>query len=277
MTSTSAANEQDRISSTEVLVGSRWLAQHLHDSALRVIEVDVSPVAHDEGHIDGAVLWNVYQDLKDPDYRTVDPAAMERLLGRSGIDPDSTVVFYGYAPAMGFWLMKLYGHADARILDCSRQSWMDAALPWNQTVPMPATTRYRLPDDEYPPIRADRSTVHDAIDDPGSTIVDVRTDLEFRGERFWPSGGMEPGGRAGHVPSAINVPLDGIYDAQGSFRSDTELRRLFASIDPSKTGGVVTYCTIGARANRVVRARLSARPGQRPGVRRIMGAMGTNA
>ena len=92
---------------------------------MRVVEVDVSSRAYDEWHIDGAVLWNVYQDLKDADYRLVDTAAVERLLARSGISPDSTVVFYGYAPAMGFWLMKLYGHHDVRILDCSRDAWRD--------------------------------------------------------------------------------------------------------------------------------------------------------
>ena len=78
---------------------------------VRVVEVDVSPAAYDDWHIDGAVLWNVYTDLKDADYRTVGTAALERLVARSGIGPDSTVVFYGYAPAVGLWLMKLYGHA----------------------------------------------------------------------------------------------------------------------------------------------------------------------
>ena len=80
------------------------------DPHVRVVEVDVSPAAYDDWHIDGAVLWNVYADLKDADYRLVDTAALERLVARSGIGPDSTVVFYGYAPALGLWLMKLYGH-----------------------------------------------------------------------------------------------------------------------------------------------------------------------
>src|SRR5580704_18351573 len=90
-----------------VLVDPGWLEAHLRDPSVRVVEVDVSRRAYDEWHIDGAVLWNVYADLKDADYRLLDTSAAERLLARSGVGPGSTVVFYGYAPAMGFWLMKL--------------------------------------------------------------------------------------------------------------------------------------------------------------------------
>ena len=102
-----------------VLVDAVWLAGHLNDPDVRVIEVDVSPAAYDDWHIDGAVLWNVYADVKDAGYRTVSTAALERLVERSGIGPDSTVVFYGYAPALGLWLMKLFGHrgcAHSRLL-----------------------------------------------------------------------------------------------------------------------------------------------------------------
>ena len=114
---------------------------------LRLVEVDVSPAAYDEGHIDGAVLWNIYRDLKDANYQLVDKAAIEALVARSGITPSSTVVFYGYAPAMGFWLMKLYGHADVRILDCARESVARPKAGRGQrTSTTPAATRYPLPD-----------------------------------------------------------------------------------------------------------------------------------
>ena len=108
---------------------------------MRVVEVDVSPSAYGDGHIDGAVLWNIYADLKDASYRLMDAAALERLMARSGIGPDSTVVFYGYAPALGLWLMKLYGHPDVRILDCSRDTWRaraaGGALPRPSAGPPP--------------------------------------------------------------------------------------------------------------------------------------------
>jgi thiosulfate/3-mercaptopyruvate sulfurtransferase len=207
----------------------------------------VSPAAYDDWHIDGAVLWNVYRDLKDADYRLVDTAALERLVARSGIGPDSTVVFYGYAPAMGLWLMKLYGHHDARILDCSRDAWRTDGRPWSTSVPQPAAGHLQLGDEDQR-VRADRTAVHRAIGVPGTTLVDVRSESEYRGERFWPSGGLEPNGRAGHVPSAVHQPIDGLYNEHGAFRPATDLRSVFSSIDLNGGDDLITYCTIGGRA-----------------------------
>ena len=231
----------------DVLVAPHWLQEHLRDPGLRLVEVDVSPVAYDGGHIEGAVLWNIYRDLKDAGYRLVDTARVEALVARSGICAGTTVVFCGYAPAMGFWLMKLYGHADVRILDCSQETWQEEGRPWTQDVPRPLTTDYPLPDQDER-IRATLSTVRAGIDDPRCAIVDVRADSEFRGERFWPSGGLEPGGRAGHVPMAISLPIDGLRDEHGAFRTVQEVRRLFAAIDSPDGGAMIPYCTIGARA-----------------------------
>lgn len=230
-----------------MLVDPGWLAAHLNDPDVRVVEVDVSPAAYDDWHIDGAALWNVYADLNDADYRTVGAASVERLMARSGIGPDSTVVFYGYAPALGLWLMKLYGHSDARILDCSRDTWRAGGHPWSTAASEPAAARYRLGGEDRR-IRADRATVLDAIGRPGATLVDVRSAAEYRGDCFWPSGGMEPGGRAGHVPSAVHQPIDGLYNADGSFRSAAELRGIFAPAVLDGGHELITYCTIGGRA-----------------------------
>jgi thiosulfate/3-mercaptopyruvate sulfurtransferase len=157
-----------------VLVDAGWLDAHLHDPAVRVVEVDVSRRAHDEWHIDGAVLWDVYRDLKDTDYQLIGTAATERLLVRSGIGPDSTVVFYGYAPALGFWLMKFYGHADVRILDCSRNAWRDEGHPVSRQPSEPAAASYVLPGPDAR-LRADHAAVRDAIGGPGRIPLDVRT------------------------------------------------------------------------------------------------------
>src|SRR5262249_5364603 len=196
-----------RSAAADVLVSAEWLEAHLHDPGVRVVEVDVSRLGYDEWHIDGAVLWNIYADLKDADYRLVDAAAVQRLFARSGIGPDCTVVCYGYGPAMGFWLMKLYGHADVRILNCSRDAWRSAGRPRSSSAAEPAPAGYALPA-ESERVRADHAAVRDAIGAPGTTIVDVRSEAEYRGERFWPSGGLEPGGRAGHVPSAVHQPVE---------------------------------------------------------------------
>jgi len=233
--------------SDKVLVDAGWLRAHRSDPRVRVVEVDVSPASYRDWHIDGAVLWNVYAELKDGDYRTVDAAALERLVARSGIDPDSTVVFYGYAPALAFWLMKLYGHADVRILNCSRDAWRAEGHPWSSGEASPEPGSFRLAGaDER--IRADWTAVREAIGRPGTTLVDVRSLAEYQGERFWPSGGMEPGGRAGHVPSAVHQPVDGLYSDDGSFRPAAELRALFAPDVLDGDAELITYCTIGGRA-----------------------------
>jgi thiosulfate/3-mercaptopyruvate sulfurtransferase len=230
-----------------VLAEPEWLEAHLDDPAVLLVEVDVSRAAHDEGHITGAVLWNVYTDLKDADYRLAGSAAVERIFARSGIRPDSTVVFYGYAPAMGFWLAKLYGHADARILDCSRDAWREEGRPWSSAAAEPASTGYPLPG-QNEQLRASQAAVAGAIGDPGTTLVDVRSGAEYRGERFWPSGGPEPGGRAGHVPSAVHQPIDGLYDGRGRFRAAADLRGVFSAVDLDGGHELITYCTIGGRA-----------------------------
>ncbi len=244
---TTNTTKHDDYAENAALVTPQWLEEHLHDPALRVVEIDVSPAAYDAGHIDGAVLWNVYTDLKDSNYQFVGKTAIESLLARSGIRPNSTVVFYGYAPAMGLWLLKLYGHADVRILDCARGTWRDEGRPWTSVAANPVTTQYPLPDQDHR-LRAGHRRVEDAIGDPACTIVDVRTEAEYRGERFWPSGGSEPGGRAGHIPSAVNLPIEEIHDERGSFRTAAALRQLFSSLDLSGDGEVITYCTIGGRA-----------------------------
>ena len=231
------------------LADPQWLAEHLHDPRVRVVEIDVSPAAYNDWHIDGAVLWNIYSDLRDGGYRTVDTATLQKLFVRSGIAPDSTVVCYGYAPELGLWLMKLYGHRDVRILDCSRDTWRASGHPWSTTTSQSAHGEYLLgtPD---PRLRADEASVRDAIGRPDTTLVDVRSAAEYDGDCFWPSGGMEPGGRAGHVPSAVHQPIDGLYNPDGSFRPAAELRAIFSPAVLDGSQELITYCTIGGRAAR---------------------------
>src|SRR5258708_5560123 len=148
---------------------------------------------------------------------------------------------------MGIWLLKLHGHADVRVLDCARGTWQDEGRPWTGATASPVATRYSLSGQDSR-IRADHRKVEAAIGDPACTIVDVRSEAEYRGERFWPSGGSEPGGRAGHIPSAVNLSIEDVHDERGSFRTAAELRQLFSSLDLSGDGEVITYCTIGGRA-----------------------------
>jgi thiosulfate/3-mercaptopyruvate sulfurtransferase len=235
---------------TKALADPQWLSAHLDDPHLTVVEVDVSAAAYNEWHIPGAVLWNIYADLRDADYRLVGTEVIQRLVERSGIGPDLTVVFYGYAPALGLWLLRHYfGYSDLRILDCSRDAWRDAGYAQAAA----DTTAPRRPGTfalgaEDPAIHADLSEVRAAIGRPGTVLLDVRSDREYRGECFWPSGGMDPEGRAGHVPSAVHQPVDGLYEADGSFRSADQLREIFAPEIFDSGDELITYCTIGGRA-----------------------------
>lgn len=232
---------------SEALASPDWLQAHLDDPDVRVVEVDVSSAAHDDWHIDGAVLWDVYRDLRDSRYQPVDTASLVRLLVHSGITPETTVVFYGYAPALGLWLLESLGHTDARILDCSRETWRAGGRPWSRTRSHVAEGFYDLGKTSRQ-LRSTRSDVEAAIGQPSATLLDVRSADEFDGGRFWPSGGMEPGGRAGHIPSAIHQPIDGLYRADGSYRSAAQLRSVFSTVDGDDEGPLVTYCTIGGRA-----------------------------
>ena len=229
------------------LVDPMWLAAHLTDPDLQVIEIDVSSAAYDDWHVDGALLWTVYGDLKDNNYSLVGTEALQVLVERSGIRPESTVVFYGYAAAMGFWIMKLYGHQDVRILDCSRDTWRAEGHPWNAAITKPDNYSYHLGDRDSS-IRVDRDAVQGAIGRANTTLIDVRSEAEYKGERFWPSGGMEPNGRPGHVPTAVHQPIDGLYDERGAFRDAVTLRHVFSAMDLDREDEVITYCTIGGRA-----------------------------
>jgi thiosulfate/3-mercaptopyruvate sulfurtransferase len=243
------------------LVDMDWLQDHLHDPHVRVLEVDVSPATYEAGHIQGAVLWNIYADLKDGDYRLVDRDAVVELVRRSGIDEDTLVVCYGYGPAIGLWLLRLHGHERVVLLDGDRSRWRDEGRPWATEVTTPERSDYRLPPMRTM-LRATSDDVAHALLRTDRVLADVRTESEFTGERFWPSGGMEEGGRAGHVPGAVRVPVDDLLDADGRFRSADELADRFAvlsgrvpsSTDASATASdsgdrqVITYCTIGARA-----------------------------
>jgi thiosulfate/3-mercaptopyruvate sulfurtransferase len=232
----------------EVLVDPHWLQEHLGDPGIRVVEIDVSAAGYDAGHLEGAVLWNVYADLKDRDYATVDAEGFALLLGRSGITPDTTVICFGYAPALGFWLLRRFGHREVRILDGSREEWLAAGGTLVRSAPRPSPTDYVLgPGDDR--IRAGLARVASAIDEPACAIVDVRTDAEFRGDAFWPSGGSEPGGRAGHVPTALHVPIDDVKDDRGRFRDTAALREAFADLDLTGDSPIITYCTVGGRAS----------------------------
>ena len=232
----------------DVLVSTEWITDHLDDAAVRFVEVDVSPSNYNAGHIPGAVLWNAYSDLRDADYRPISRTDFQQLLRRSGIGQDTTVVVYGYGALLGFWLMKAYGHRDVRMLNASRDAWEKDGGEWSIDVPTPMATSYELPAEDTD-VLATRDDVLAAIHDGSSVVLDVRSDAEYRGERFWPSGATADAGRAGHIPHAIHVPIDLVRDQSGAVKGADELRRLYTEAGISPEQRVITYCTIGNRAS----------------------------
>jgi len=233
---------------SDVFVDPAWLAAHLDDPHVRVVEVDVSRAAYDQGHIPGAVLWNAYTDLHHADYSPVDRSEFAELLSRSGLVPGDTVVFYGYGPYLGFWLMKAYGHERALVLNGTRQNWQQADLPWTTALPELVSSTYTLADSEAAQLIS-LDALQATLGSDSPLILDVRSQAEFVGERFWPSGATAGAGRPGHIPGAVHLPIDLLHTADGAFKSAAELRQLFQERGVVPERGVVTYCTIGARAS----------------------------
>ena len=229
------------------LVDVDWIAAHLDDPDVRLIEVDVSRAAYDEGHIPGAVLWNAYADLRDSAYQPVADEELRRLLARSRIGPGTTVVTYGYAAPLGFWLLKATGVDRVRMLMGPREQWTGAGHSWSTDQP----AREAIPPQRGPrnaQLLASRQDVAAAIGRPDQVVLDVRSDLEYRGERFWPSGATADVGRAGHVPGAVSVPIDLVRSEDQGMREPDELRGLFDGAGVTADKRVIVYCTIGNRA-----------------------------
>jgi thiosulfate/3-mercaptopyruvate sulfurtransferase len=225
-----------------------WIAAHLGDPGVRLVEIDVSRAAYDKGHIPGAVLWNAYTDLRDPNYNPVGLAELGRLLMRSGITPDTCVVTYGYSAPLGFWLLRAHGHEDVRMLMGPREQWAQMGHEWS-------TQASAVTESPHPPLVANdnllasREAVEGAINDPSQLVLDVRAEGEYDGELFWPSGATEDAGRTGHVPEAVNVPIGLLRAEDGTLRSADELRGVFEGAGITKDKALITYCTIGNRAS----------------------------
>jgi thiosulfate/3-mercaptopyruvate sulfurtransferase len=232
------------------LVETDWLAEHTNDPDVRLIEVDVSPTAYAAGHIDGAVLWNAYKDLLQPNYRIVEGDAFAALLSRSGISPGTRVVFYGYAASLGFWMLARYGHTALSFLNGSRGKWVSDGRPLSTEIQTPAPTSYSVMDlHEVPAIRASHHLVEQAIGDPQRLLMDVRSVAEYAGERFWPSLPPEGNQRGGHVPGAVLVPIEDTWAADGRFKPVEDLRSFYQAKGFSPDKEIITYCAVGGRAS----------------------------
>jgi thiosulfate/3-mercaptopyruvate sulfurtransferase len=237
----------------DVLVSTNWVAQHRADAGVRVVEVDVDTAAYDQGHVPGALGWNWTTDLCDTVVRDIVPKAkLEKLLGASGITPDSTIVLYGdnnnWFAAWALWQLKVYGHNDVRIMDGGRKKWLAEGRDLETTKPAVEPTTYAAKDPDLS-IRAFLPEVQQALARPNVAMVDVRSPQEFTGEILAPPGLPETCQRGGHIPGAKSIPWGKACNEDGTFKSREELLALYGGQGVTPDKQVIAYCRIGERSS----------------------------
>ncbi len=240
----------------EVLVSTEWVAAHLNDPNVRIVESNEDPLLYASGHIPGAAQVDWTHDLNDEvrrDYLNKD--GFERLMSRIGATKDTTIVFYGdknnWWATYAFWVYQLFGHTSAKIMDGGRAKWEREGRPMTRAVPEYSPTRYSAPDRDDSQIRAFRDQVL-AHELAGNPLIDVRSPAEYSGERLhMPDYPNEGALRGGHIPGAKNVPWSkAVSPDDGTFRSADELETLYEGEQGlSKDQDVITYCRIGERSS----------------------------
>ncbi|MCG5216939.1 sulfurtransferase [Streptosporangium sp. KLBMP 9127] len=233
------------------LVDADWVDANLDTAGVVLVEVDEDTSAYNKGHIRGAVKIDWKTDLQDPVRRDfVDKAGFEALLSARGIGNDDTVVLYGgnnnWFAAYAYWYFKLYGHQDVKLLDGGRKKWeLDSRELVTDVVERPATTYVAKEQDSS--IRAFRD---DAVNAIGKlNLVDVRSPDEFTGKLLAPAHlPQEQAQRAGHVPTARNIPWSKAANDDGTFKSDGDLKTLYGEAGVDFGKDTIAYCRIGERS-----------------------------
>jgi thiosulfate/3-mercaptopyruvate sulfurtransferase len=238
---------------SEVLVDTAWVADHGNDPGVRLVEVDVDTGAYDSGHIPGALGWNWNTQLSDTVRRDIIPKdAFERLMAKSGIDNDTTVILYGdnnnWFAAWAFWQLKIYGHKDVRLMNGGRKKLIEEDRELTTEAPSVSRTDYSVqePDES---LRAYRPEGQKAVDNRSAELVDVCSPDESTGKILAPSGLAETCQRGGHIPGAENIPWSQATNEDGTFKSADELKALYEGKEISADEPVITYCRIGERSS----------------------------
>jgi thiosulfate/3-mercaptopyruvate sulfurtransferase len=237
----------------EVLVSTQWLAENKDLPNLVVVESDEDVLLYETGHIPGAVKIDWHTDLNDPVTRDyVDGAGFAKLMSRVGISRDTTVVIYGdksnWWASYALWVFKLFGHADVRLLDGGRDSWIAEGRELTREETKVSPTQYPIVERDDSTIRAFRD---DVLKHFGNPLIDVRSAVEYSGERtHMPDYPDEGALRGGHIPSAKSVPWARAAGENGVFKSRTELEAIYLDEIGLKAGdSVIAYCRIGERSS----------------------------
>jgi thiosulfate/3-mercaptopyruvate sulfurtransferase len=239
------------MSRSDVLVDADWVEAHQDDPKVALVEVDEDTSAYEKNHLRNAVRVDWQKDLQDPVKRDfVDKAAFEKLLSEKGIANDDTIVLYGgnnnWFASYAYWYFKLYGHDNVRLLDGGRKKWELESRELVDEVPKREKTSYTAKDARTD-IRAFRDEVVKAIGK--LNLVDVRSPDEFSGKLLAPAHlPQEQSQRAGHVPTAKNIPWSKAANDDGTFKSDDELKELYESEGVDFGKDTIAYCRIGERS-----------------------------
>ncbi|NYV74021.1 sulfurtransferase [Streptomyces sp. UH6] len=239
------------MSRSDVLVDADWVQEHLDDTNVVIVEVDEDTSAYDKNHIRNAIKLDWTKDLQDPVRRDfVDQEGFEKLLSAKGIANDSLVVLYGgnnnWFASYAYWYFKLYGHESVKLLDGGRKKWELDARELVEAVPDRVETQYKAKP-QNTAIRAFRDDVLAAIGK--QNLVDVRSPDEFSGKLLAPAHlPQEQSQRAGHVPTAANIPWSKNANDDGTFKSDDELKELYTEADVDLAKDTIAYCRIGERS-----------------------------
>jgi len=252
-TATSGMSVTSGYAHPEVLVETSWVADHLNDPNIRLIEADEDVLLYEVGHLPGAVKLDWHVDVQDPIARDfVNQQAFEQLMSHWGISNDTMIILYGdrnnWYACYSYWLFTMYGHRNMKIMNGGRSKWEAESRQLTKEVPHFEPTTYRAqPADET--LRAFRDDVFSGLRTPERRLIDVRSPQEYTGELLhminYPQEGAQ---RGGHIPGAKNIPWATAANTDGTFKSAEELRQIYGGKDVTPDKEVIAYCRIGERS-----------------------------
>jgi len=251
-TQTTASSQTTGYANPDALVETEWVAAHLDDPKVRIVESDEDVLLYETGHIPGAVKLDWHEDQQDPVVRDfVNKEQFEQLMSSRGIANDTTVVFYGdrnnWYAAYTYWLFKMYGHQDCRIMNGGRAKWEAEGRPLTRETKQYPPTQYRAQEPDLS-IRAFRDQVLEHMQ-AGKPLVDVRSPDEYTGKVIhmanYPQEGAQ---RAGHIPTAQNIPWATAANEDGTFKGAEQLREIYGGRGVTPDQPVIAYCRIGERS-----------------------------
>jgi thiosulfate/3-mercaptopyruvate sulfurtransferase len=239
----------------DVLVSTSWVADHLNDPNVKIVEVDVDTTSYDKGHIKNAVGWNWQTQLQDRVRRdVVDPRAFAELCRSAGINNGDTVILYGdnnnWFAAWAFWQFQYHGHKNIKLMNGGRKKWEEEKRPFVTEKPQTSKSNYSIPPTDES-IRAYRREVEDVVGTGRMNLVDVRSPDEFTGKILAPEPllGKEGVQRGGHIPGAKNIPWSKAVNDDGTFKTAADLRQLYQSAGVDLNKPTIAYCRIGERSS----------------------------